>query len=98
MIVNDGVQVNRAVTTFHTIVEGTPYWFVAARAIDFLLTIFFQLFSVNQVVHPPVFIMKTVLHLSQESRSISHTLSIYLKAHNREGEVVRIEKCEEAQI
>jgi len=61
---------------------------------SYLLTIFLHLFFVDQVV--PLIVMITVLHLSQESRSQTHY--IYLKAHNREGEGVRIEKCEEAQI
>jgi hypothetical protein len=86
--------VNREVTTFHTIVEGTQYWFAAIPAKSYLLTIFLHLFFVDQVV--PLIVMITVLHLSQESRSQTHY--IYLKAHNREGEGVRIEKCEEVQI
>jgi hypothetical protein len=65
--------VNGGVTTFHAIVEGTPYWFAAAipRAINFLLTIFFQLFSVYQVVrtNQPA-VMTAVLHLIED---ISYT-------------------------
>lgn len=60
------------VTAFNATVEGTPYWFAAPRANNFLLlTIFFQLFSVDQVVlrMPLVMIAR---HLSQD---LSHSLS-----------------------
>jgi hypothetical protein len=88
--------VKGAVTALHPIVEGTPYWFVAKPAINFLLIVFFQLFSVYQVVRRS-FIMNAGLHLAED---LSHThtlclLHVLVKAHNREGEgeVVRIERA-----
>lgn len=89
MIVAGWVPVNGAVTTFDAIVEGTPYWLapLAPRAKNFLRTIFFQLFFVDQVVPRTVTVM-LALHLSLS------LLRTVLKAHNREGEEFRIEICD----
>ena len=57
---------NRAVTTLDAIVEGTPYWFLAplVRANNLLLTIFFQLFSVDHVV--------SILHVKKVMIAVLH--------------------------